>query len=707
MSSTPLTVLHSGHRKAMRIGANDSMSTVVQMACRAFGLDAGSNNLVLKHKRAVVDLSQPFRFTGIPQNATLELVEEAPARRKGAGGAAGSGATGGQVRVAMRLPGGGRVQAPFSADTTLLGLLEWWAGRGELNAAILGQGPSLQFMRSSYGAGDLGSTTLRSIGLLTGSAMFTLNLASPGATAATASNGSAAPLPSPPPAAGASSFSPAGPKEGGGGSAQPEAVAPVSSSTLSSETADPQPAVKSSTASAAADAAGAAGAAGAGAHGSGGPIASAATTTEVAAPAAAAPAAPAADTAKHMAVAGPAEEGVGDDDGATPAVALPAAAAAVAPTAAPAPAAAAAANGTSQEGKRTAGEMEVDGGAPPLPAMGIDVCRAALEAMAAGHFDADSEACVMTLAKVVDNVVHRPEDARTRQIRCGNPAFQQKVGRITGGIAFLEGVGFVSADQVSRQPTIGGGSSSSPDDRFIVLPPEREDSNLLRGARALLSKQAEALGVPPERMPQPPRARPSPPPPAPGQAAFDPYKARSFFFFRPFMTSTAPTPRGPEQSVTEKRLQELLAKRADVVSGGVPDRNIQFELYVSPPRVVLKPSSSLSDAGLVPAALVYVSWREMPPAGESEGGYLKPDLTSGAAGGGGGGGAGAGGAAAAAAAARPVGVALDGGARAQDSMNRGGATVGGGNRLGGGGGSGGSRGGGKRTGKPSWLKLNK
>ena len=55
------------------------------------------------------------------------------------------------------------------------------------------------------------------------------------------------------------------------------------------------------------------------------------------------------------------------------------------------------------------------------------VCRAALEAMAAGHFDSDSEACVLTLTKVVDNVLHRPDDARTRQIRCGNAAFHQKV----------------------------------------------------------------------------------------------------------------------------------------------------------------------------------------------------------------------------------------------------------------------------------------
>lgn len=43
----------------------------------------------------------------------------------------------------------------------------------------------------------------------------------------------------------------------------------------------------------------------------------------------------------------------------------------------------------------------------------------------------------------------------------------------------------------------------------------------------------------------------------------------------------------------------------------------QFELYVSPPRAVLKATSTLSDAGLVPAALVYVSWRDVPPTGET------------------------------------------------------------------------------------------
>lgn len=52
---------------------------------------------------------------------------------------------------------------------------------------------------------------------------------------------------------------------------------------------------------------------------------------------------------------------------------------------------------------------------------------------------------------------------------------------------------------------------------------------------------------------------------------------------QPFMTSTAPTPKGPqESSLTEKRLQELLAKRAAVVSGGAPqDRKIQARRQTS------------------------------------------------------------------------------------------------------------------------------
>ncbi|CAM9702175.1 unnamed protein product, partial [Sphacelaria rigidula] len=116
----------------------------------------------------------------------------------------------------------------------------------------------------------------------------------------------------------------------------------------------------------------------------------------------------------------------------------------------------------------------------------------------------------------------------------------------------------------------------------------------------------------------------------------------------------------------------------------------QFQLYVSPPRTLLKEASSLSDAGLVPAALVYVSWTLVPPSGEAEGAYLKTELSGNPGGSG-------------AALSRPVGVALvPGQPDAQE-----GARGRGGGRLGGGAGVSGSMGSGnKRKGKPSWLKIN-
>lgn len=36
----------------------------------------------------------------------------------------------------MRLPGGRRVQGAFSSDTSLMGLLQFWVGSGELDAGV-------------------------------------------------------------------------------------------------------------------------------------------------------------------------------------------------------------------------------------------------------------------------------------------------------------------------------------------------------------------------------------------------------------------------------------------------------------------------------------------------------------------------------------------------------------------------------------------
>ncbi|CAM9226366.1 unnamed protein product, partial [Discosporangium mesarthrocarpum] len=743
--TTPITVLFNGHRKVLRVGRNDNMSTVVQMACREFGLkgkDVGP--LALLHKRVAVDLSQPFRFTGIPQNATLEL-EEGEAKRKGD-------SAGEQVRVAMRLPGGRRVQSPFSPDATLHDLVAFWISSGDLPAGVIDQGLSLQFMRTSYVGGDLQST-LRSIGLTGGTAMFTATTSgAPGATSvalgqqagdlANTGGGDGDSLPAGAPAVAAQEPAFASRAD------LLTAVSPnplLCSQPLPQEEADmaraialslaqqtygaPQAAEAPSSASEVGLGFDPATVAGMGAEGAG-VGAGAGTGTSQSQPMIDSQPPPVPAFAGGVSTTSPVTGAqdmdvdvvVGDN-----------------------------ASGM-EESKRRQSSPDSGGG---TVVAGEPACRAALELLCASQFDSDSRTCVMTLIKYVDNVLHRPGESKTRQIRCSNTAFKQKkVGRMKGGTDFLRGIGFVleggglsheiAADpDAHRQVKLNG---------VFVLYPAQEDTSLLRKARGLLEEQAFILGVPRSGLPRPPKppvSRAEAGGAAAGQA-FDPYKS--------LVVSTAPTPRAPnEKSVTEQRLDELRAKRDSIEAGEVPDREIKvtlpsqaalvaatqaastvfgrgrgggegslaleveeaassagdgsliakkvarqiaerkkqedapfqtramreleqlqrsraykstiikvqfpdrvvveatfssregvsdllavvdsclqeglqgqrkYVLYVSPPRTVLKASSTLSEAGLVPAALVYVSWEEVPPAGEAEGSYLRPELMS-------------------------------------------------------------------------------
>mmetsp|Transcript_14460 Transcript_14460/g.21899 ORF Transcript_14460/g.21899 Transcript_14460/m.21899 type:complete len:811 (+) Transcript_14460:1-2433(+) len=55
---------------------------------------------------------------------------------------------------------------------------------------------------------------------------------------------------------------------------------------------------------------------------------------------------------------------------------------------------------------------------------------------------------------------------------------------------------------------------------------------------------------------------------------------------------------------------------------------LQFDLYVSPPRRILVDKNTLTEEGLVPAAKIHVSWKDghSPPMGNRPGAYLQPHL---------------------------------------------------------------------------------
>jgi hypothetical protein len=80
-----------------------------------------------------------------------------------------------------------------------------------------------------------------------------------------------------------------------------------------------------------------------------------------------------------------------------------------------------------------------------------------------------------------------------------------------------------------------------------------------------------------------------------------------------------------------EKLQAVMKELRDTVmmKGDNNDSDgFDFELYQTPPRTLLKPTETLVDLGLVPAAKVHVSWKKMPNSQSNAkvGGYLRDDF---------------------------------------------------------------------------------
>ncbi|KAG5175506.1 hypothetical protein JKP88DRAFT_98163 [Tribonema minus] len=758
--SSSLTILWSGRRKAVKVGANSPMSAVLADACAAHGL-TNTAKYTLFHKKAVVDLTQPFRLSSIPQNTTLELREVA---------APSASAT---VRIGVRLSTGQRLQGSYPVASTLQQVLVDLLTQNGLGADGV-DSAVLQFMRTTYAGPELAATTLAAMGLHGGSAMFTVSVGA---------NGSSAPTAAPAPEAPAAALS----AVDAAPAAAARPVTPADRPAAAEATEAPESPACPTKRHMQDSPSGSAGYA---------PVQQQRQQQQQAAP----PAAPALAAA---------DEGFEESKASEPPSLSAATLAAATDTVAPMDVAADAPPLLPAVNAATAAAAAV----AAAPDVGLEACERALEQLRSSHFDADVGECVVTLIKYVDGVLTRPGEARTRTIKVSNAAFANKVGRLSGGPQFLLGAGFVetAADgamshQLAQDPHAHA---------VLVLPPEREDASLLARARELLCAEARQLGLPPNSIPV--ARRPSAPSAhAPAPAPFDPFK--------PLVSSLAPQPKGSdaEPSITERRVAELLAKQRQIeaanaaafdreltvtlpgggTSGGgggsggsaaaavamdtgddggpsdkvllaqrvarqlaerkreeatpfqtramrelerlqkakayshalirvqLPDRSVvqakflpretvgdvaaavsaalragvsgacPFALYVTPPRRTLAADAVLADEGLVPAALLYLSWQGPAAAliaerglGVSAGDCLREDLVAAAGGSGGGGDA---------AAAYPSGLALSAEhAAGQQAALQQGA------RGGGGGGSGGSAaGGGSKSGKkPSWLKL--
>ena len=110
--------------------------------------------------------------------------------------------------------------------------------------------------------------------------------------------------------------------------------------------------------------------------------------------------------------------------------------------------------------------------AAPRPVNAAEKLRALLVAMKRAHTGEPGrfEAAVNALLTYAGNVASSPGEEKYRRVRLGNPAFQQRVGGVTNGLAFLQGLGFAPEGE-----------------EFLVLAPERVSLPLLQAAGAELS----------------------------------------------------------------------------------------------------------------------------------------------------------------------------------------------------------------------------
>jgi hypothetical protein len=67
-----VTVLHNGQRKKVKTSPSSTVQFIADEAARAFQLDPALCEL--QHNRKILDKGQLFRFSGVSNNATLDLL---------------------------------------------------------------------------------------------------------------------------------------------------------------------------------------------------------------------------------------------------------------------------------------------------------------------------------------------------------------------------------------------------------------------------------------------------------------------------------------------------------------------------------------------------------------------------------------------------------------------------------------------------------
>nr|XP_020510058.1 tether containing UBX domain for GLUT4 [Labrus bergylta] len=160
-SGTAVTVLTpNGRRQTVKVSANTPLLQVLEDVCKKHGFNPDDHGL--KFQRTTVDLTLPWRFANLPNNAKLEIVTST---RKQA-------AADSQVRIALQMEDGSRLQGSFSCGQTLWELLAHFPQISVSELSESGSTPVCVYMRDEVSGEDaLKKTSLKSLGLTGGNAI--------------------------------------------------------------------------------------------------------------------------------------------------------------------------------------------------------------------------------------------------------------------------------------------------------------------------------------------------------------------------------------------------------------------------------------------------------------------------------------------------------------------------------------------------------
>ncbi|XP_037328775.2 tether containing UBX domain for GLUT4 isoform X1 [Pungitius pungitius] len=160
-SATAVTVLTpNGRRQAVKVSSNTPLLQVLEDVCKKHGFNPDEHGL--KFQRTAVDLTLPWRFANLPNNAKLEMVTRPKTQA----------VTESQVRIALQMQDGSRLQGSFSCGQSLWELLTHFPQISGSELSESESTPVCVYMREEVcGEEALKKATLKSLGLTGGNAI--------------------------------------------------------------------------------------------------------------------------------------------------------------------------------------------------------------------------------------------------------------------------------------------------------------------------------------------------------------------------------------------------------------------------------------------------------------------------------------------------------------------------------------------------------